>query len=263
MSGQRSTSPSPTLPQGKDGHPSQRGMLSIVMLLVSIVTLSIAMIGGAKMALDLFSPSKVMKQGANMKIGEGLSADGAKSKKMEQVDISPKPHVFAPAVTLAIAYGVGWFTAMLGIRVYGNLILPILINLITWACLAGICYLYLQILKRLYGQEYKLANFVKYVVVMIAGLAAMVGLHLIVEDHNLRPFAIPLLIICMFHLGLIVYRYVFANGNDWYLLGDLFFLFGMSGFSMLMLAHVGLLDTLRTRFTNYFDRNSVAIRTQD
>jgi len=62
---------------------------------------------------------------------------------------------------------------------------------------------------------------------------------------------------------LIVYRYVFVGGNSLYILGDLFFLFGMSGFSILMLAHVGLLDPLRSRFTNYFDQNSVAIRPQD
>jgi len=259
MSGRKSTSPIPTQPQGKNGQVSQRGMLSLVMLIVSVVTLGIAMLGGAKMALDLFSPPKVMAAGVKLQVIKDVpTQEVVKIKELPQ-----KVHVFAPVVVLGIAYGVGWFTAMLGIRVYGNLVLPILINLITWACLAGICYLYLEILKRLYGQEYKLANFVKYVSVMIAGLAAMVGLHLIIEDHNLRPFAIPLLIINMFHLGLIVYRYVFDNGSDIYLFGDLFFLFGMAGFAMMMLAHVGLLDPLRTRFTNYFDKNSVAIRTQD
>lgn len=234
MSERKSTSPSPTQPQGKDGQPSQRGMLSLVMLIVSTVTLSVAMAGGAKMVLDILS-----------------------------VDETKEVHVFAPVIVLGIAYGVGWISAMLGIRVYGNLILPIVVNLFAWGCLIGVCYLYLEILKRLYGQEYHLVNFVKYVVVMLAGLAALVGLHLIVEDHNLRPFAIPLLIINMFQLGLTVYRYVFDNGNAMYLLGDLFFLFGMAGFAMMMLAHVGLLDPLRTNFTNYFDRNSVSIRTQD
>jgi hypothetical protein len=67
----------------------------------------------------------------------------------------------------------------------------------------------------------------------------------------------------MIQLGLIVYRYVFVGGNSIYILGDLFFLFGMSGISIMMLAHVGLLNPLRTQFTNYFDRNSVSIRTQD
>jgi len=234
MNGRKSTSPSPTQPQGKDGHVSQRGMLSIVMLLVSLGTLGIAMLGGAKMAYDLFDPS-----------GE------------------PHPGLIAAVVALGITYALGWLTAMVAIRVYGNLILPILLNWLMWIFLAGICYLYIEIMRRLYDQEYELVNFVRYVLVMIAGLLALVGLHLIVEDHNLRPFSFPLLFLSVIQLGLIVYRYVFVGGNSLYIIGDLVFLFGMSGFSILMLAHVGLLDPLRTRFTNYFDMNSVSIRTDD
>jgi hypothetical protein len=91
----------------------------------------------------------------------------------------------------------------------------------------------------------------------------MVGLHLIIEEHNLRPLSIPLLLFCLMHLGLIVYRYVFVGGNAAYLPGDLFFLSGMSAFAILMLAHVGLLDSLRLQITNHFDRNSKSIRTED
>jgi hypothetical protein len=234
MNGQRSTSPSPTQPQGKNGHVSQRGMLSIVMLLISMGTLSIAMIGGAKMAYNILVP-----QGE-----EHIGVIGA-------------------LIALGITYAVGWLTAMVAIRVYGNLILPILINLLMWVCLAGICYLYVEIMDRLYMQQYDFWKFWKYVFVMIAGLTALVGLHLIIEGHNLRPFAFPLLFISMIQLGLIVFRYVFVGGKDVYILGDLVFLLGMSAFSILMLAHVGLLDPLRKRFTNYFDKNSISIRPQD
>jgi hypothetical protein len=90
------------------------------------------------------------------------------------------------------------------------------------------------------------------------------GLHLIIEGHDLRPFAIPLLIISLIQLGLIVFRYVFtgtANGS--YLWRDLLFFLGMAIFSFYMLAHVGLLKPLRTRLTNYFDKNSKMIRTED
>lgn len=234
MNGRKSTSPSPTQPHGKNGHLSQRGMLSIVMLLVSVGTLGIAMIGGAKMAYDVLGPSQ-----------------------------EAQPGLFAAVIALAITYALGWLTAMVAIRVYGNLILPILINLLMWVCLAGISFLYMEILERLYLQEYSFLKFWKYVFVMIAGLAVLVGLHLTIEDHNLRPFSFPLLFLSMIQLGLIVYRYVFVGGNSIYILGDLFFLFGMSGISIMMLAHVGLLNPLRTQFTNYFDRNSVSIRTQD
>jgi len=234
MSGQKSTSPSPTQPHGKNGHVSQRGMLSIVMLLVSLGALGIAMIGGAKMAYDLLGPSD-----------------------------EPQTGLVAAVVALGITYALGWLTAMVAIRVYGNLILPILINMLMWICLAGICYLYVEILERLYLQKYVFIQFVKYVFVMIAALTVLVGLHLVIEDHNLRPFSFPLLFLSVIQLGLIVFRYVFVGGSSIYIIGDLIFLFGMSGFSIMMLAHVGLLDPLRTRFTSYFDQNSVSIRTQD
>ncbi|MFZ5883595.1 MAG: hypothetical protein ACOYYI_07445 [Chloroflexota bacterium] len=232
MNDRRSTSPSPTQP--RNGHVSQRGMFSLVMLIISLGALGIAMLGGAKLAYDILGPAK------------GAS-----------------PGLFAAVLALGIAYLVGWLAAMLAIRVYGNLILPILINGMMWVCLAGICYLYVEILLRLYMQEYDFWRFWKYVIVMGAALTALVGLHLILEGHNLRPFAIPLLVTSLIQLGLIVFRYVFAGGKSLYILGDLFFLFGMSAFSILMLAHIGLLDPLRTRFTNYFDRNSTSIRTPD
>lgn len=235
MNDRKSTSPSPTQPHGKNGHLSQRGMLSLVMLLVSVGTLTIAMLGGAKMAYDVLGPEKEV-----------------------HIDLS------SAVIALAITYALGWLTSMVAIRVYGNLILPLLINWLMWACLVGICLLYVEILERLYMQEYVFGQFLKYVFVMSAGLAVLVGLHLIIEDHNLRPFSFPLLFTSMIQLGLIVFRHVFVGGKSFiFILGDLFFLFGMSAFSIMMLAHVGLLNPLRTRFTNYFDRNSISIRTQD
>lgn len=212
---------------------SQRGLMSIVMLIISVGTFGSAILGGAKMVIDVLA---------------------------DRLDTG----IIAPVIALGIAYLVGWLTAMVGIRVFGNLILPMLINLFAVICLIGICYLYIQIMLRLYTQEYDFLRFVKYNVVMIAGLSAMVGLHLIVEDHNLRPFAIPLLILSMIQMALIVYRYVFAGSDHpFFILYDLIFLFGMSIFSILMMAHVGLLNPLRIRLANYFDRNSVAIRTED
>ena len=91
----------------------------------------------------------------------------------------------------------------------------------------------------------------------------MIGLHLIIEDHDLRPLSIPLLIISLIQLGLIVFRYVFTDANPTFLWKDLFFFLSMAAFAYLMLAHIGLLKPLRTRLTNYFDRNSKVIRTEN
>lgn len=218
------------------GSISQRGLLSIAMLLFSVGGLSIAMLAGAKMVFDIFD------------VGLLNSLDGLLIK----------------VIVIGVAYFVGWATSMLAIRVYGNLVLPFIINLFIWGCLIGICTLYLFILQRLYNQEYDLPRFIAYVLIMAAGLGAMVGLHLILEGHNLRPLSIPLLIINLFQLGLIVLRYVFTpDAKPNFLINDLIFFAGMTAFSIFMLAHIGLLAPLRIRLTNYFDRNSVAIRTED
>ena len=214
---------------------SQRGMLSLLMLLASIGALSFALIGGAKLILDIFS------------IGLINSLSGISTK----------------AVVVGLAYGVGWITAMIAIRVYGNLVLPFVINFLTWGCLIGVCALYVLILQRLYDQAYDLPHYFAYLMVVATGLAAMVGLHLIIEDHDLRPFSIPLLIISLIQLGLIVFRYVFTDANPTFLWKDLFFFLSMAAFAYLMLAHIGLLKPLRMRLTNYFDRNSKVIRTEN
>jgi len=214
---------------------SQRGMLSLLMLLASIGALSFALIGGAKLILDIFS------------IGLINSLSGISTK----------------AVVVGLAYGVGWITAMVAIRVYGNLVLPFVINFLTWGCLIGVCALYVLILQRLYDQAYDLPHYFAYLMVVATGLAAMVGLHLIIEDHDLRPFSIPLLIISLIQLGLIVFRYVFTDANPTFLWKDLFFFLSMAAFAYLMLAHIGLLKPLRMRLTNYFDRNSKAIRSEN
>jgi hypothetical membrane protein len=108
-----------------------------------------------------------------------------------------------------------------------------------------------------------LLKFWAYLLIMIGALGALIGLHLIIEDHDLRLHSIPLLVICMIHLALIVFRYVFTPANQDYLVTDLIFFFMMASFGYLMLAHTGLLEPLRRSLTYYFDRNSTVIRTED
>jgi hypothetical protein len=211
---------------------SQRGLLSLAMLLVSVSALTMAFLGGAKLVLDIF--------------GEGL--------------LNTLNGMGAKAFVVLIAYLVGWVTAVAAIRIYGNLVLPIVIDLFAWACLCGICILYLLVLQRLYWQVYDMTRYWAYLIIMAAGLSALVGLHLIVEDHDLRPFSIPLLVISLFQLGLIVFRYVFTTtviaGFLW---KDLFFLFAMSAFSISMLAHFGLLAPMRALLKNFFDKHAASI----
>ncbi len=223
-------------PLQSHGTISQRGLLSIAMLLFSVGGLAIAMLAGLKMVYDVFT------------VGLLNSLDGMGIK----------------VIVVGLAYLVGWATSMLAIRVYGNLVLPFIINIFIWGCLIGICSLYLLILQRLYIQAYDLPHFVAYLAIMGAALGAMVGLHLILEGHNLRPLSLPLLIINLIQLGLIVLRYVFTpDAKPAYLIYDLVFFAAMTAFTIFMLAHIGLLAPLRLQLTNYFDRNSKAIRTEE
>ena len=224
----------PTPIQSRYGNRlSQRGMLSLLMLLASVGALSFALLGGARLVLDIF--------------GAGL--------------VNSLPTIPTKVLVIGVAYAVGWISAMVAIRVYGNLVLPFIINFLIWGCLIGVCALYVLILQKLYMQNYDLLHYVAYLMIIAGGLTGMVGLHLIIEDHDLRPLSIPLLIISMIQLGLIVFRYVFAGGQSIYLGADLLFFIVMAVLAYLMLAHIGLLTPLRISLTNYFDRNSKVIRT--
>src|SRR4030095_3217502 len=226
----------PTPPRNGNGNKvSQRGLFSIAMLLLSIGGLGFAMLGGTKMVFDIL---------------------GERPNTVSTV---------TQIVVIVLAYAVGWVTAILAIRVYGNLVLPILINWFTWGCLAAVCFLYIEILKRMYAQPDDLGRFLKYLAVIAGGLGALIGLHLILEDHDLRPFSIPLLLISLTQLGLIVYRYVFDTQGvkTGFLWKDLVLFFCMTAVAVSMLTHLGMLAPLRKWITNYFDRNSTSIRSDD
>ena len=225
----------PSLLSRNGNRPSQRGMLSLLMLLASVGALSVALLAGARLIFDI--------------LGTGLEGS--------------LPTLPPKVLVIGLAYAVGWLTAMIAIRVYGNLVLPFIIHFLIWGCLIGVCALYVLVLYRMYDQTYNLLRFWAYLTIVASGLGAMVGLHLIVEDHDLRPLSIPLLVISMIHLALIVFRYVFTAANPGYLWTDLLFFLAMASFGYLMLAHIGLLSPLRTQLTHYFDRNSRIIRTEE
>jgi len=230
----------PTQPRNghQNGHAvSQRGLLSIAMLALSMGAFGIAALAGVKIVADVL--------GENSKTEVGM--------------------VFVQIIVVGLAYMVGWLTALVAIRVYGNLILPMLIKACAWACLVVVCYLFIVVLQRMYHQPDDLTKFIKYLLVLAGGLGAMVGFHLIVEEHDLRPFAIPLLIISLGQLGMIVFRYVFdvENVKLGFVWKDLIFFFIMMTVSIAMLAHWGILEPIREKLTNSFDKNSTSMRSQN
>lgn len=229
----------PTQPRNGNGRKvSQRGLFSIAMLILSMGAFGIAMLSGSKIVFDVLHNNS---------------------------SSTPAFVVLVQIVVIGLAYAVGWVTALVAIRVYGNLILPMLINWCSWGCLVAVCYLYIAILQRMYNQPDDLERFIKYLLVIVGGLSALVGFHLVIEEHDLRPFAIPLLLISLGQLGMIVFRYVFDTEGvkPGFIWEDLLFFFMMITVSISMLAHWGILEPLRRQLTNYFDKNSKSIRSND
>ncbi len=82
-------------------------------------------------------------------------------------------------------------------------------------------------------------------------------LHLLVEGHDLRPFAIPLLIISVLQLFVIVVRYIFtSDANGWMLIADITVFFVMVSLAVLMLLHIGILSPLREQINGLFINNN-------
>ena len=121
----------PEPPRNHRRDLSQRRLLSPTTLLVSLTSLTIAMVGGAKLAWSMFD--------------EGLA--------------NSLDDIWAKIIVLGLAYAFGWLVALVCIRVFDNLVFPIIINLYAWLVLMGISGLYLKILQKLYLQAYDGVHF--------------------------------------------------------------------------------------------------------
>lgn len=205
-----------------------RGLLSIALLLVSMGSLTIAGIGAGKLVWDVF--------------GEGLGASLSKNHN----------GMFEELVVIGLAYAFGWGVALVTIRVFGNLIYQIIIQTYAVACLIAVSFLYLKIIPKLYMQGYNDLQFWAYLFMLLGGLTALISLHLLIEGHDLRPFSIPILFISVVQLFMIIYRYIFAGAKSGYLLSNLTIFVVMVSISALMLAHLGMLSSIRNFIDDLF-----------
>lgn len=208
-----------------------RGMLSIVTMLVSIGALTTSMIGATRMILDIFNDGLVTSLGG----------------------------ILVKTVVLGLAFLFGWGFGLASIRSFGNLVYPIVANIFAWVILAAISLLYMKVIQKLYIQAYDSLHFWAYFIILMSGLFVLIFLHLLVEGHDLRPFAIPLLLVSVLHLGVIVVRYIFTNdAKGWLVIGDFTIFFAMVSISVLMLLHIGILSPLRNWVDSLFHgRNNI------
>ena len=161
--------------------------------------------------------------------------------------------ILSKIIVVGLTYTVGWIVSVIGVRSMGNLILPYAIRAYAWVVLGGILVLQILIMSRLYRQEYQFSNYVRYLSLFGAGLIALVGLHIILEKHSLKPFGFIILLASLGHLYSIVYHYIFVvevvHEMVW---GDIIFFFVTTIVSVLMMAHFGFLNGIRRLLANIF-----------
>jgi hypothetical protein len=208
-----------------------RGMLSISTMFVSLVALTLSMGGAGKLIFDIFDD------------GLASNLDGLLIK----------------LVVLSFTFFFGWCIGLVSIRVFANLVYPMVIKIYALICLVAVCILYIKVIQKLYLQVYDGMHFWAYFIILLGGLFVLISLHLLIEGHDLRPFAIPLLIIGVLQLFVIVIRYVFdKNPNGFMLIADLTIFSVMISISALMLMHIGILSPIRDQINNIFIRNETS-----
>jgi len=202
-----------------------RGAMSLSTMIFGLAALTLALVGGGVFIFDIFQA--------------GLFSAGS--------------GVWAKVIPIALAYSVGWILCLLSVRSFSNLVLPLIIKYYSWVVLAGVLVLYLKIMQKLFWQDYDVAQFLAYNVILAASLAALLGLHLLLDEQHLRRYSIPIMIMGIWHLILMVLRYVVIDGAQAiYVLGDVYFFLVMFGLAVLMLAHLGVLNPLRNWLDLFF-----------
>jgi hypothetical protein len=215
-------------PPRKNGVDT-RGMLSIATMLVSLAALSVAMFGAGRLVFDVFN-------------------DGGLAKNLDGMSVK--------LAVLGLAFIFGWGIGLVSIRGFGNLVYPLVINIYAWGCLAAVSVLYIKVIQKLYVQSYDAMRFWAYLIILLGGLFVLICLHLLVEGHDLRPFAIPLLVISVIQLFVIVERYVFTpDAIDWKVVCDVTIFLMMISISALMLMHIGILSPVRDQINSIFLNN--------
>lgn len=213
----------PPIPPGKF---TQGARLAI--MLVAVGTISISMLGGAKLLWDI--------------LNDGLPSIDMLSAKL---------------LWVVIPFLVGWIISVIDIRLMNNLVLPIIIRVLIWLTLLGILAIYARTVQKLYTEVFSADHYFRYSLVFAAGFSVMVGLHLLIEDHDLRPYSLPILIAALIHLLVAVLHYVFLDGNPAFALGDVIYFFSMLVIFSLMALHVGLLNPFRRAVDRLFEPSEI------
>jgi hypothetical protein len=202
---------------------------NLIIMLIGWIILTIALVGGAKVLLDILS--------------QGLDNTGA---------------LWAQIAALSVAFIVGWFAALLSIRSLHNLILPFVIRLYALFISLGIAGVYLRVVSKLLLETFGRSNYLRYSIVLIGLFLVLAALHLLIEDHDARPFSVPILLAALFHLVAIVGHYVFMpNSNPNYIVGDMYFFIFALILAVLIATNLFLVKPLQRMIDKLFPANGI------
>jgi len=108
--------------------------------------------------------------------------------------------------------------SLVSIRVFNNLVMPVVIKVYSYGVLAGFLYVYGRAIYKIFifqdlTKPENLPSIWKYTLVLITGYLLLASLHLLVRGFYPTPHAIILLVAVFFHLVAGVYHYVFMSGD--------------------------------------------------
>jgi hypothetical protein len=154
-------------------------------------------------------------------------------------------------LVLAVVYAFGVGLGTVSRTRFDNPVFARVERVYAWAYLTLLWLSYIGIVLRVDSREYSVLEYLSFLVLLAAELAALGGLRMITSGRPAPFFALSLLVIVLFHLLLIVYRYVFASAPmSVYLIGDLVLLFSMASVSSAMLGE----DALKSFIERFIEK---------
>ena len=139
-------------------------------------------------------------------------------------------------VVLGVVYVFGVGLASLSRARFDQPLFLLLARGAAWVYLALVWITYLGIILVMDGLHYSVLEYLTFLVLLAIELLALGGLRLITSERPSPLFALSLLVIVLFQLLLIVYRYVFTSAPlSAFLAGDLVLLLSMAIVSSAML----------------------------
>jgi len=217
-----------TLKQKRSHENKTRREISLFTMLLGLMILSTALLGGAKLAWDMLMQDQV---------------SGVTEKML----------------LLALAFLLGWVICLVSIRAFGNLVLPIVLIGYSLGTVAGILAIYTWVVVKLFRGSY-LDQYDRplYSLLIITGFVILVALTLLLEEFDMRPPSIPLLAGTVFHLFATIVYYLFTPGNDpKFIYGHIYFFLFMLITAGLILAHLGIFSPLRRLISQLFAKKNL------